>query len=776
MAQNIIKDLIQIDSKFAQIVGSLARNQYNPQQIYDIRARKNKQLRDSQNKDNPLIIRRDNQTLQDRIVQKQSMSLQPLQDTQKNKQLRDFQNKDNVRIVRADNQTLQDRIIQKQGVSTQQLQGTQKNKRLSQNIDKTSKNTLASNRKYQADNVGQAGIDPRRVQRFSKAVRDARLRGNNRLVQAFKNFQQGMQVKQQTPKSNYQPAQNGESLVASKYGLQSPESSNQYNALKDYDDKGLSTIYTGQSSVYVRLIKKSVLDQLSSKVQNNYQKIRIRQTALSLPPFDSLDNTPYRPIPLPLSLSDAQSMINGLRSNGISSLSNLLGGLRQYYFGYHLNVGRQLQNTQPSSNYRVNLGFFFLYNSLRGLINNITITPLSFTLGFGIPLLGRLQINGAFGLQSKYTQDGIDNQQLHSIPPAPGQKSGLKALQKVTLDPDFFSQLSAARAGLATKGTTRWKKATPPINRISDILTNLFGKALDRSIDLANQRKDKSPLQDTRHSVYGQMRQVDKYPKLTQYRKQIVQNRSKTRDFHKQIGIDSPNVVLLKIKHQQTDPSLSDIQQLILPATIKNISDNIGATWQDTWNNTGRFQPIKAFTSTTRNITVDFSVFAFAMFNDPNMVQVVRNQTQKTIINRTRQSLKKNNTRQIKSIVEDIILADDQYRQTVNWLAQLCYPKSVGNTIKRYNIQTFLTIGQYIKQKPVFVNSVSITPNSNFYWVNKFPMLVDISMSFTVFRQVDKFGNIVPGKLSYLNEASFYRSPAGIISQQINQQPVTEQQ
>jgi len=66
---------------------------------------------------------------------------------------------------------------------------------------------------------------------------------------------------------------------------------------------------------------------------------------LSLPPFDSLDNTPYRPIPLPLSLSDAQSMINGLRSNGISSLSNLLGGLRQYYFGYHLNVGRQLQNT-----------------------------------------------------------------------------------------------------------------------------------------------------------------------------------------------------------------------------------------------------------------------------------------------------------------------------------------------------------------------------------------------------------------------------------------------
>jgi hypothetical protein len=72
-----------------------------------------------------------------------------------------------------------------------------------------------------------------------------------------------------------------------------------------------------------------------------------------------------------------------------------------------MRIGRRVGNSKMS-HYGSQLAQFVAYNTFRGVFLNMTPTPMSFTLGFDIPLIGPLAINviggfGRGGFKSEYT-------------------------------------------------------------------------------------------------------------------------------------------------------------------------------------------------------------------------------------------------------------------------------------------------------------------------------------------------------------------------------------
>ena len=476
--------------------------------------------------------------------------------------------------------------------------------------------------------------------------------------------------------------------------------------------------------------------------------------------------------------------------------ANPLIGLGEYYFGGRTRIFRTAGQTIKGG-FGWQLSSFIVYNTLRGIFMNMTPTPMSFTLGFDIPLIGPIAINtiGAFGkgaLQSQYTEplDTALDTDLHSFnrpkQMRPGRTSNLKQLQQDVMGVnslnginDFYKTISQIRQqGLATSIPGKYQVRQPTLsnNLLAGILNNflkpksikLGGGGANRYYSSSNTRQDQL------------------------YKKFSNSNMGQLRDFYRMIDISSPSVVLIKINHEMDKSPISDFSAigntLVLPATIRSISDNDSAQWQDTWNNTGRFQPIKAYIGVTRTIDISFSVFAYTLFNDVNIQSAAKSAT-RNALNLTTDDKKSNWNKNRDDLLDSasysnlqnvIQSANQQYHLTMRWLKQLCYPVFDNQSIKRYNVQTNLTIGEYIDGANVIVNSVNISPNQQFYWVHKFPMLVDVSMSFTVFRQTDadngkqtdllyKIQRVrqqshIPGIPSYIAQTPVARPKDGLIT------------
>jgi len=104
-----------------------------------------------------------------------------------------------------------------------------------------------------------------------------------------------------------------------------------------------------------------------------------------------------------------------------------------------MRIGRSVARTKNGG---FQLTSFIAYNTFRGIFLNMTPTPMSFTLGFDIPLIGPLAINvvggfGAGGFKSSYASDENrllfeDSNDLHTLSrpkqAIPGKKSNLLTL------------------------------------------------------------------------------------------------------------------------------------------------------------------------------------------------------------------------------------------------------------------------------------------------------------------------------------------------------------